>query len=69
LKSLRLLGLEAEAAAFFDCLADMYRVESATETPGISEESFEFWLKLTLMLVASRAAGLHGCRLVEIPEE
>jgi hypothetical protein len=43
LKSLRLLGLEAEAAAFFDCLADIYRVESATETPGISEETFEFW--------------------------
>jgi len=39
LKSLRLLGLEAEAAAFFDCLAAMYCVESATETPGISEET------------------------------
>ena len=28
-----------------------------------------FSLKLTLMLVASRAAGPHGCRLVEVPEE
>jgi Opioid growth factor receptor (OGFr) conserved region len=43
LKSLRLLGLEAEAAAFFDCLADIYRVESAKATPGISGETFAFW--------------------------
>ena len=44
LKSLRLLGLEAEAAAFFECLADIYRVESAKENPGISEGAFNFWL-------------------------
>ncbi len=43
LKSLRLLGLEAEAAAFFECLADIYRVESGKATPGISEETFYFW--------------------------
>jgi hypothetical protein len=43
LKSLRLLGLEAEAIAFFECLADIYRMESAKATPGISEETFTFW--------------------------
>jgi len=39
----RLLGLEAEAVAFFECLADIYRMESAKATPGISEETFTFW--------------------------
>ena len=43
LKSLRLLGLEAEAAAFFECLANIYRLESAKTTPRISEETFAFW--------------------------
>ena len=43
LKSLRLLGLEAEAIAFFDYLADIYRLESAKATPRISEETFTFW--------------------------
>ncbi len=43
LKSLRLLGLEAEAIAFFECLADIYRVESAKQAPGISDETFSFW--------------------------
>ena len=43
LKSLRLLGLEAEAAAFFECLANIYRLESAKATPRISEETFTYW--------------------------
>jgi hypothetical protein len=43
LKSLRLLGLEAEAAAFFECLANIYRVESGKATPGISDETLTFW--------------------------
>ena len=43
LKSLRLLGLESEATAFFDCLTDVYFVELAQFTPGISDETFGFW--------------------------
>jgi hypothetical protein len=39
LKSLRLLGLEADADAFFEALAGLYR-----ERPGaISSETFRFW--------------------------
>jgi hypothetical protein len=34
------LGLEAEAAGFFNCLAGIYRVELDKATPGISEETF-----------------------------
>ena len=43
LKSLRLLGLESEATAFFDCLTDIYFVELAQFTPGIFDETFGFW--------------------------
>jgi hypothetical protein len=43
LKSLRILGLEAEAAAFFDCLADIYDEELAKDFPGISDETLRFW--------------------------
>jgi hypothetical protein len=43
LKSLRLLGLEAEAVALFECLVDIYRVEAAKAHRGISEETFQFW--------------------------
>ncbi len=43
LKSLRLLGLEAEAIALFDCLADIYRIETEKPVPGISEQTFCFW--------------------------
>jgi hypothetical protein len=43
LKSLRLLGLEAEAVALFECLADIYREEAAKADRGISEETLQFW--------------------------
>jgi Opioid growth factor receptor (OGFr) conserved region len=43
LKSLRLLGLEAETAAFFECLANIYRLESAKTSPRISGETLTFW--------------------------
>jgi hypothetical protein len=43
LESLKLLGLGEQARAFFDCLADIYRVESVKATPRISEETFTFW--------------------------
>jgi hypothetical protein len=40
---MRTLGLEPEAIAFFDCLADIYREESGKDFPGVSEETFQFW--------------------------
>jgi hypothetical protein len=40
---LRLLGLEQEARAFFDCLADVYASERRKPRPGITERTFEFW--------------------------
>jgi hypothetical protein len=43
LKSLRTLGLETEATAFFNCLAGIYNEESVKEFPGISDETFRFW--------------------------
>ena len=39
LKSLRILGLEAEASAFLDCLGEIYRAHGA----AISCETFEYW--------------------------
>jgi Opioid growth factor receptor (OGFr) conserved region len=43
LSSLRLLGLEEEAAAFYHCLEALYRKESASAEPRISEETFDYW--------------------------
>jgi len=43
LKSLRLLGLEEEAAAFFRCLEGLYGKESRAPLPLISEETFNYW--------------------------
>lgn len=43
LKSLLTLGLEEEALAFYDCLEDIYRAESAKSSPGISEVTLSFW--------------------------
>jgi hypothetical protein len=43
LKSLRLMGLEEEAAAFFRCLEGLYGKESVTPIPRISEETFNYW--------------------------
>jgi len=43
LKCLRLLGLEQEARAFFDCLAEIYASERRKPRPGITERTFEFW--------------------------
>lgn len=43
LKSMRVLGLDAEATAFFDCLVNIYNEESAKDFPGISDETFRYW--------------------------
>jgi hypothetical protein len=45
LKSMQLLGPVAPVRSFFDCLAEIYRVERARELPGISDETFSLWQK------------------------
>jgi Opioid growth factor receptor (OGFr) conserved region len=43
LKSLRLLGLEEEAQAFFAMLQKIYREEVGSERSRISQETMEYW--------------------------
>jgi Opioid growth factor receptor (OGFr) conserved region len=43
LKSLRILGLENEALAFFECLAEIYGDETGKHLSCISSETFHFW--------------------------
>ena len=43
LRCLSLLGLEAEAKAFFDCLAEIYEDEQNKPMPAISEETMLYW--------------------------
>jgi len=43
LKSLRILGLEQDARAFFDCLAEIY----ASHRQAISPETFRYWQAAT----------------------
>ena len=43
LRSLQLLGLGEEAAAFFRCLEGLYGKESANPHPRISQETFDYW--------------------------
>ena len=53
LKCLRLLGLEVESLAFFDCLSGIYATETASSHSRITEESFRFW---------QAAAGIPAAR-------
>lgn len=43
LKSLTILGLHAEAQAFFRCLAEIYDEERSQPSPRIGDETFEYW--------------------------
>jgi hypothetical protein len=43
LKSLHVLGLEAEARAFYECLAAIYEDEGKKLEPCITEETMGFW--------------------------
>jgi len=43
LKSLRILGLEREATAFFECLAGIYYDQTTACLKTISEETFCYW--------------------------
>jgi hypothetical protein len=43
LRCLNVLGLEAEAKAFLECLAEIYQDEQSKPLPAISSETFEYW--------------------------
>jgi len=43
LRCLSLLGLEAEANAFFDCLSESYEDEQKKPMPAISDETMLYW--------------------------
>jgi hypothetical protein len=43
LKCLTVLGLEAEAKAFFGCLSGIYDDEQSRPMPAISEETMQYW--------------------------
>jgi hypothetical protein len=43
LRCLSLLGLEAEAKAFFDCLSEIYEDEQNKPMPAISDETILYW--------------------------
>jgi len=43
LRCLNILGLEAEAKAFFDCLAKIYEDEQNKQMPAISDETMLYW--------------------------
>ena len=47
LKSSRIVGLETEATAFFNCLADICQQESMNAVPSITEATFCFWKSAT----------------------
>jgi Opioid growth factor receptor (OGFr) conserved region len=43
LKSARLVGLEKESGALFNCLAEIYQTERVKPDPAITPETFAFW--------------------------
>jgi hypothetical protein len=45
LRCLTVLGLEAEAKAFFDCLSEIYEDERNKPLPAISDETMLYWTK------------------------
>jgi hypothetical protein len=43
LRCLTLLGLEAEANAFLDCLVEIYKAELNKPVPAISDDTMLYW--------------------------
>ena len=43
LRCLSLLGLEAEARAFFECLSEIYENEQSQPRPAFSTETILYW--------------------------
>jgi hypothetical protein len=43
LRCLSLLGLEAEADAFFDCLSEIYNDQQSNPVPAISDDTMRYW--------------------------
>jgi hypothetical protein len=50
LRCLTVLGLEAEANAFFNCLCQIYEDEQNKPSPAISEETMGYWRKASVQL-------------------
>jgi len=50
LRCLTVLGLEAEATAFFGCLVEIYEDEQNKPIPAISEETVVYWRKAALIV-------------------
>lgn len=48
IKSLKALGLEAEADAFFACLSLIYEAEKEKTQPGITARTYQFWREAAL---------------------
>lgn len=48
IKSLKALGVEAEAEAFFVCLSLIYEAEKKKTRPGITAQTFQFWKEAAL---------------------
>ncbi len=61
IKSLRLLGLEPEAQAFFKCLSELYAEETGRGIPRITATTFQFWSAAAEESKAgSRKTPTHG---------
>ncbi len=61
LKSLRLLGLELEAQAFFKCLSELYAEETRRGIPRITAATFQFWSAAMVELrTASQKTSARG---------
>ena len=50
LRCLTLLGLDAEAKAFLECLAEIYEDEQNKPSPAISNETMGYWRKASVQL-------------------
>jgi hypothetical protein len=57
LRCLNLLGLEAEARAFFDCLSEIYGEEQNKPMPAISDETMLYWREAAIRLGRSELTG------------
>jgi hypothetical protein len=58
LRCLTVLGLEAEAKAFFGCLSEIYENEQNKPVPAISDETMLYWKEAVAMLAVGSGYGL-----------
>lgn len=60
IRSLGILGLKAEALAFFNCLTAIYRSEVRSFSPRISEETFQSWKSAVNIALPTSNAAVVG---------